>query len=172
MQEEKKKLIKAYTYYTLIIVIGIVLDQLTKFLAVKYLKPISTSTFIKSFISFTYHENTGAAFGIFKNNRWVFMVISTVAIVALSVFLYMRKAPNKLYATAIALIVSGGIGNMIDRIFLGYVVDFIEPTFMNFAIFNVADSFVTVGAFGLILLLLIDIIKEARQNKKGSKNND
>ena len=172
MDAQKKKIIFFYVIHTFVIALGIALDQITKFLAVKFLKPIFSTPFIEGFISFTYHENTGAAFGSFKDNRWVFMTVSTVAIIAMTVFLYMRKCPNMLYSTAVALIVSGGIGNMIDRIFLGYVVDFIEPTFINFAIFNVADCFVTVGAFGLIVLLIIDILKDAKRKKKADGDND
>lgn len=173
MKSEKKKLIIDYVIYSSIIVFGIVLDQITKLLAVKYLIDGSV-TFIPGVIDFTYVENRGMAWGLFADQRWIFMTASVIAIVALSVFLYMRKSPNRLYAIAISLIISGGIGNMIDRTVLGYVVDFLEATFIDFPVFNVADSFVTVGAFGLIALLILDIIKEAKaeRQKKAAKKDE
>ena len=112
-----------------------------------------------------YVLNPGAAFGMLANHRWVFIIISTVAILALGAYLFMGKAQNKLYSTSIALIVSGGIGNMIDRIFLGKVVDFIDFILVP-AVFNVADTFICVGAALLILALIIDIVKEYKNEKK------
>ena len=108
------------------------------------------------------------------HGRWVFMVFSTVAIVVLTGFLVSGKSPSKLYSAAIALVISGGIGNMIDRVALGYVVDFIEFTFIDFPVFNIADSLVTVGAFGLIILLIIDIVRESvkESQKKRKKDGD
>ena len=162
----RMKTIIDYTVYSAIIVIGVVLDQITKLLAVKFLKPIDTLPLIEDVLHLSFLKNTGAAFGMLSDHRWVFMTVSTVAILALAVFLYMRKAPNIWYAISISLIISGGIGNMIDRISLGYVVDFIDVRLIDFAVFNVADCFVTVGAFGLIVLLIADMIKEAKKAKE------
>jgi signal peptidase II len=160
----RKKIIVNYTVYTLIIVFGILIDQITKWLAVKFLKPIDTLPIIEDVLHFTFLRNKGAAFGMLSDQRWVFMTVSTIAILGLGIFLYMRKAPNMLYAISISAIISGGIGNMIDRIALGYVIDFIDVRLIDFAIFNVADCLVTVGAFGLIVLLLIDMVKEAKKS--------
>ena len=88
-------------------------------------------------------------------------------ILALSVYLILGYAQNALYASSVCLIISGGIGNMIDRLALGYVVDFIDFRLINFAVFNVADTFVCVGAGLLILALVIDLIKEAKAKKSG-----
>ena len=88
-------------------------------------------------------------------------------IVALSVYLfYPKRQSTQLFAIGTALVISGGIGNMIDRVALGYVVDFLNFELINFAIFNVADSFVCVGAGLMVLSLLIDIIKEVGEKKK------
>ena len=143
------------------------LDQLTKWLAVTYLKAVDTVPIIKNALHLTYLENRGAAFGMLKDHRWVFMLISTVMIVGLSVYLFGGLAENKLYEISVAMIISGGIGNMFDRIGLGYVVDFIDFRLINFAVFNGADSFVCVGAGILILALILDIIKEAKMKKSG-----
>ena len=152
--------------YSLIIALGIILDQLTKYLTVTLLKPVGSVPIIKGVIHLTYVENRGAAFGMLSDNRWVFLIISTVAILALAVYLFCFRVPNLLYGVSIAMIISGGIGNMIDRLALGYVVDMIDFALINFAVFNGADSFVCVGAGLLILALVLDMIKEAKTKKE------
>jgi signal peptidase II len=163
----KKKEPRDYALYSMVIVIGIILDQVTKLLSSKFLTKVDTVPIIKDVLHLTYVENRGAAFGMLKDHRWVFMLISTVMIVGLSVYLFGGLAENKLYEISIAMIISGGIGNMFDRIGLGYVVDFIDFRLINFAVFNGADSFVCVGAGILILALILDIIKEAKMKKNG-----
>ena len=156
---------KQFILYTLIIAATVAIDQLTKFLAVKYLMPIKTHPIIEGVIHLPYHENRGAAFGILQNHRWVFLSVSTVMIIGLLIYLYLGKCENMLYAVSVSMIIGGGIGNMIDRLALGYVVDFIDFRLINFAIFNGADSFVCVGAGLLILALVLDIIKEGKRAK-------
>ena len=162
----KKKSKNDYILYSLIIAVGIILDQLTKLLSVKFLKIVDTVPLIKNVLHLTYVENRGAAFGMFADRRWVFMVTSVIMIIGLSAFLYLGHAETKLYEISIAMIISGGLGNMIDRVALGYVVDFIDFRLINFAVFNGADSFVCVGAGLLVLALILDIIKEAKEKEK------
>lgn len=137
------------------------LDQLSKYLTVLYLKPVGTFPIIRNALHLTYVENRGAAFGMLENSRWVFMLVSSVAIVALSVYLIYKKPQNRLLCVALSFIIGGGIGNMIDRVFLGYVVDMIDFRLINFAVFNVADSFVCVGAGLLMLYLILAMRREA-----------
>lgn len=161
-----KKLSKSfYLIYSAIIIGGIAIDQLTKFLAVKFLAPIDTVPIIKNALHLTYVENRGAAFGMLADHRWVFMILSSVAIVILAFLLFGGYLNGKLYTLSVSMIVSGGIGNMIDRIFLGYVVDFIDFRLINFAVFNGADSFVCVGAGILLLAALLDLINESKKTK-------
>ena len=148
-----------------IMVLVVFLDQITKYLTILFLKPIPTFPIIKGVIHLTYVENTGAAFGMMKNQRWLFMIVSTVAIVALLIYLFKKKSKSKLENLAIAFIVGGGIGNMIDRVFLGYVVDMIDFRLINFAVFNVADSFVCVGAGLLMLYIILSGIQEYKEEK-------
>ncbi|MCQ2385112.1 MAG: signal peptidase II, partial [Clostridia bacterium] len=109
-------------------------------------------------------ENRGAAFGMLANNRWVFMSISVIAILAIAGFVLWKPQRLSVPETVgLGMMVSGGIGNMIDRVFLGYVVDFIDVRLIRFAVFNGADSFVCVGAGMLILGLALEIKEE---NKK------
>ena len=170
----KKLKLTDYIIYTVIIACIIALDQITKALAVKFLDPIDTYPLIKDVLHLTYAENKGAAFGILADARWVFMSISIIAIGALMFGLYagFMKGGITLTTISVCLISAGGIGNMIDRIALEYVVDFIELRFIDFAIFNVADCAVCIGAGMLFLAVLLDIIKEAREkkNEENEKN--
>ena len=165
-----KKRPRDYILYSAIILVGIILDQITKWLSVKFLSKVATVPIIKNVIHLTYVENRGAAFGMFKDHRWVFMVTSTVMLIVLSLYLYLGLAENKLYEISVAMIISGGIGNMIDRIALKYVIDFIDFRLINFAVFNGADSFVCVGAGLLVLALMRDIIKESKESKERKNN--
>ena len=157
-----------YAIYSAIILVGIGLDQLTKWLAVKFLSPIDTLPLIKGVLHLTYVENRGAAFGMLADHRWIFIAVSTVTILGMGFALYAGFMNNKLYTVATAMIISGGIGNMIDRTALGYVVDFIDFRLINFAVFNGADSFVCIGAGLLVFALLADIAKEAKEKKRSS----
>ena len=158
-----------YIFTSGIILGGILIDQLTKWLAVSYLKPITTLPIIKDVLHLTYHTNRGMAFGLLEDSRWLFISVSIITIVALSIWLYSGRMQNKLYTVSVAMIISGGVGNMIDRLLLGAVIDFIDFRLINFAIFNGADSFVCIGAGLLILALIIDIIKEAKTKKQDSE---
>ena len=138
------------------------LDQLTKWLTVVNLAEYESFPLWQDVLHFTQVKNTGMAFGMLKDHRWVFMVFSTIAIVALIVYLFRFHPQSRWMQVSMAMIIGGGIGNMIDRVFLGYVVDFIDVTLINFAVFNVADSFVCVGAGIMIVCLVIDLIKDIK----------
>ena len=149
------------------IVFGAVyLDQITKWLAVIFLQGHPPVPVIDWFIRFTYLENRGAAWGMLSDHRWVFMVLSSVAIIGVTLYVFIMKPKDPLLRVSLAFVTAGGIGNMIDRIFLGYVVDFLEFTFIDFPVFNVADSFVCIGAAMLILYFVIDVIKDYKNGKQ------
>ena len=145
-----------------IIVATVILDQVTKWLAVVYLKGGDSVSIIGEILHFTYVENRGAAFGMMKDSRWVFMVISVIAIGALIFYLIRFKPTSPLALISLAMIAGGGIGNMIDRVWLGYVVDFIYIKIIDFAVFNVADSFVCVGT-ALLALYILFFYKEEKK---------
>ena len=149
--------------------VTVVLDQVSKLLVVANLGLHESIEIIPGILRFTYIQNDGAAFGSMDEHRWVFMVLSTVAIVAILVYLFWKKPQNKLLLASLILVTGGGIGNMIDRVALGYVVDFID--FCAFPkiwmwIFNVADSFVCVGAGMLALWMILDTVKEYKKEKE------
>ena len=143
---------------------AILLDQITKLLALRYLAPLDTFPLWKDVFHLTYVENTGAAFGMLKDQRWVFLVISTVALGGMIAYIALTKAKHPLEITSVAFIVGGGIGNMIDRIGRGFVVDFVDVRCIPFwkYVFNVADIFVCVGC-GLFILYVL--LYEARGKK-------
>ncbi len=145
--------------FYIVTVLLILADQLTKFLTVKYLKPVSTVAVIEGIFSFTYVENKGAAFGILQNARWVFIVATIAAIIAMVWYKRRYNPQGKVINTSLCLLLSGALGNMIDRIFLGYVVDMLEVTFIDYPVFNVADCFVVVGAI-LMCVYILFIYKE------------
>ena len=105
-----------------------------------------------------------------SDSRWVFMTVSTVAILAMIFYLLFAKDQPLFYTVSISVIASGGIGNMIDRFFLGYVIDFVDVKY--FAVFNGADSLVCVGAGLLCLAMVLDIIKESKKEKQKKINGE
>ncbi len=168
----KKLSIFEYVLYSAIIVCGIGLDQLTKLIAIKHLKPIATFPIIEDVFHFTFTTNDGMAFGMLDNQRWIFLTISTITIVLMGIILYTGRLSNKLYTVSVSMIISGGIGNMIDRLTTGEVVDFLDFRLINFAIFNVADSIVCIGAGILILAMVLDIIKESKMKKSSARSGE
>ena len=143
-------------------------DQIIKLLVVEYLKPILFIDIIDGVLRFQYVENTGAIFGSFSSHTVVLTIVSIILLTVVIFIIATKKTKSRVIDFFLLLMVSGGIGNIIDRIRLGYVVDFIEPLFVDFAVFNFADCLITVGAFSLMIYLIVDLIKDAKNNKKVS----
>lgn len=144
----------------LVLVVGILiltaLDQLTKHLAVFYLKGKESVSIIKNVFELTYVENRGAAFGILQNHREFFLILTAVALIAMAWVYWKIPAKKKYTPLSVILLVlmAGAIGNMIDRGLQGYVVDFFYFKLIDFPVFNVADIYVTVSCFVAVILLL------------------
>jgi len=151
-----------------IILLSVLADQVSKYLAATYLTQVDTLALIEDVFHFTYVENRGAAFGMLADHRWVFMVLSVVGIAAVAVWVAVEKPRSRWIRGAAALIIGGGIGNMIDRIALGYVIDFIDCRFIDFYVFNIADSCVCVGCAMLVLAVIAEEIREAKKKKSGT----
>lgn len=167
-----------------LIVLGVVvLDQVSKFFTRLNLDIGERVPLIPNVVGLTRSENTGASFGILKDARWVFMVTSIVAIVALvGLLIYHYRQPvserrNTLFVVSVAFILGGGIGNMIDRLFVTgstgekVVTDMIELLFVDFAIFNVADSFISVGAVLLCIYVAFFETKYEKAHRKDKAEN-
>ena len=141
----------------------IYLDQVTKWLSIALLKGEASFELIPDVLRFTYVENRGAAFGMLDEHRWVFLVLSTATLIVLIGLMWKLRKNSPVMCLALSLLVGGGIGNMIDRLALGYVVDFVDfcafPNLWKW-VFNLADSAVCVGAVLLLLCVLSGMIKE------------
>lgn len=137
-------------------IILIILDQITKIWAVQTLKGQEPITLIPDVFQFYYVENRGAAFGILQNRQWVFLIISGIVLLAL--LWVLPKIPKEKHflplSVCLCCIGAGAVGNMIDRIFRGYVVDFFYFKWIDFPVFNVADIYVTTASFVLIFLII------------------
>lgn len=142
------------------------LDQIIKLLVIKYLEPIGSLPLIDGFIQLNYAENTGAAFGSFSGYTWILSIFTLVVIVVGLVWLLKGKVKFGVEYVCITLILAGGLGNLIDRISRGFVVDYIEPLFIDFAIFNFADILVTCSAVVLIIWMIYGIYKDAKKEKE------
>lgn len=148
-------------------------DQLTKWLCVALLEGTQSVYIIPDVLRLTYVENRGAAFGMLDEHRWVFLVLSTVAIIGLFIFLAKKPPESRLAWAGFTLVIGGGVGNMIDRVMLGYVIDFIDfcafPSLWKW-VFNIADACVCVGVGILVLWLILDMVKEYKQEKQKKTN--
>ena len=142
-------------------------DQITKYLTVVNIPLAADVPFIPGLLQLTYVQNTGAAFSSFEGQQWLFAIVF-VAFTALVGYEYRKQSMpfTKLERWCIFAIYGGGLGNMIDRVRLGYVVDMIETTFIQFPVFNVADCFITCGCIlllGHLILFNKDFWKEDKK---------
>lgn len=142
----------------IIAAVVVLIDQLSKLLVINNLMPIGNVPLIKGVLEFTYVENDGAAFGMLSDNRYVFMIASVLIIALLGFVIYNYHGQSKLFDVCLGLILGGGVGNMIDRIRFGYVVDFIDFCAFDFWtwVFNIADSAVVVGCILAIVFVMFD----------------
>lgn len=146
------------------------IDQLLKWVAVTYIQPQGSIPLLKiadkEWLNLTYQENTGAAFSILEGQQLFLIILTSLIIIALIVVMVMKKVKRKPYIWAFALMIAGGLGNLIDRIFLGYVIDFIDVRIINFAVFNFADICAVCGGILLFVFVIYDEIKDWRKKKK------
>lgn len=145
--------------WAIIVVLIIAADQVTKFAIVKNINMGETIEVIRDFFYITYIRNKGAAWSIFQNGRYYFIALTIIASVIIIYFLL--KSKNRIFSLSLSFILGGAIGNLIDRIAVGAVVDFLQFYFWSymFPVFNVADIFITVGTI-ILAIYLIFIYKE------------
>lgn len=143
-----------FLFYCLFVIGIVAADQVTKLLVLEHIPLYSEVEAIPGLFHLTYVQNTGAAFSAMEGMRWLFVAMFAVMTVLVLVEYFKKRMPFSTFERwCIAAIYGGGLGNIIDRIRLGYVVDMIEVDFMNFPVFNVADCFITCGCFLLIIHL-------------------
>ena len=172
---------KRYLPPVLIIAGILVADQLTKWLVRATMAGGETRPFLPHLMQFTHVQNRGASFGILAGHRWVYMLLSAAALVVMGVLLFKYVSRHPLLTTALAFLIGGGAGNMIDRLFVTdamgnkVVTDFFEFTFVDFAVFNVADIFITFGAVLLGVYIVFfegKVEKRLKEQAEESQNDD
>jgi len=146
----------AFSYYFLAALAIAALDQVTKLLVVQCIPPYKTVEFLPGVLSLTYVRNDGAAFSFLRGMQWLFVLIFILFTLILLYEYFVKPLPlTRWERVLIAAIYGGGLGNLIDRVRLGYVVDMLQTEFMNFPVFNVADCFICCGCLLLMLHLAL-----------------
>jgi len=144
-----------FLWYALFAAGIVAVDQWTKYLTVANIALYQDIEFIPGFLGLTYVQNTGAAFSSFEGQQWLFALIFAVFTAAILWEYFKSPMPFTGFDRwCIAAVYGGGLGNMIDRVRLGYVVDMIETKFMRFPVFNVADCFITCGCIAMMVSLI------------------
>ncbi|MBR4112733.1 MAG: signal peptidase II [Ruminiclostridium sp.] len=165
----KNKTLKFNLIMVLVSLLSVVLDQFTKWLAVTYVKPVGTISVIKfgetEWVNFTYCENTGMSFSLLEGQRFILIALPILLIGIVEYLIFRGKIESKAMKIALAFLAGGGLGNLIDRIFLGYVVDFIDFRIINFAIFNFADICAVLGGFAFAIMMVVTESREEKRKK-------
>jgi len=151
-------------WYILVVVACVVLDQAVKHWTVANLALFESAPLLPGIVELKYIQNTGGGFSILANHTWLLTAVTAVVMVVLVVILVKKTFSHPLAMWTLTLILAGGLGNMVDRVRLGYVVDMFNFQFMNYPVFNVADIFVVCGTIGFAVyyILLDDKIQKAK----------
>ncbi len=147
----------------------IVLDQLIKIIVDANMMVSQSIPVIQDVLHFTYVQNEGAAFGIFQGQRWILVGVTSVVILAGIYLLAAKKLKSNFLIWSVALVIAGGVGNLIDRIFRHFVIDYIEVRLINFAVFNFADCCVVIGTIMIVCYLLFSELWEKKKIKSADE---
>ena len=155
------------------LIIGIVLvalDQIIKYFVTVYLQPVGSVSVIDNLLSLTYVENRGVAFGMISAMRWIFVVLTTVMLAIIIFYMFKTRPNGKFFYFLSGMIIGGGIGNLIDRVLYGYVIDYLSLSFFS-PVCNFADYCITIGTVLLMIYILFfsDVVKNS---KKADLRND
>lgn len=144
----------------------VIIDQIIKYFVSAYLQPVGSVSVIDNIFSLTYVENKGVAFGMFSDMRWIFVALTSILLVIIIFYMFKKRPKGKFFYVCAALIIGGGIGNLIDRIFYGYVIDYISLSFFP-PVCNFADYCITAGTIMLVIYLLFfsDILDSSKKAK-------
>jgi len=145
----------------------VLLDQFFKRWIVRVLPLGDTMDLIPGIINLRHVHNTGAAFGIFAGHRWLLAVIAFVACLIL-IFILLRYTEGFWGTLGLAAVLGGAVGNLIDRVLYGYVIDMFNPLFVNFAVFNIADIFITLGFITFCIHFISATVRQSREEKEGA----
>lgn len=163
--------------YILITILLIVIDQGVKFLVRANIPLGGHVSFLPHVLELTYVQNTGAAFSILSEHTWVLTLFSVIIVLIMVRALRRRVVTHPLGLIPCVMVIAGGLGNLIDRVFFGYVTDMFSTLFMNFAVFNVADICITVGGVWLAVYVLfffdkLEVKKEANHDAADLSSDD
>lgn len=147
-----------------------VVDQIIKYFVSTYLQPVGTVNVIDNLFNLTYVENRGVAFGMFTDMRWVFVALTSVMIALIIIYMFKKRPTGKFFYITSGLIIGGGIGNLIDRIFYGYVIDYLSLSFFP-PVCNFADYCITAGTVMLVVYLLF-FSNLSNDEKRIAKSNE
>lgn len=147
----------------------VIIDQIIKYFVATYLQPIGSVNVISNVFSLNYVENKGVAFGMFSDMRWIFVVFTSILLFAIVFVMFKKRPKGKFFYISAALIIGGGIGNLIDRIFYGYVIDYLSLSFFP-PVCNFADYCITAGTIMLIIYVLF--FSDIMQNEKKKVNHN
>lgn len=144
----------------------VIIDQIIKYFVSAYLQPVGSVSVIDNIFSLTYVENKGVAFGMFSDMRWIFVALTSILLVIIIFYMFKKRPKGKFFYVCAALIIGGGIGNLIDRIFYGYVIDYLSLSFFT-PVCNFADYCITAGTIMLVIYLLFfsDILDSSKKAK-------
>ena len=137
----------------LIAAVIVLADQIIKFFVLNALKPIGTVKVIDGVFNLTYVENRGVAFGIFQDMRWVFVAVTCILLFLIIFYMFKKRPKGKLFYICAGMIIGGGVGNLIDRLVHGYVVDYLAVSFFP-PVCNFADYCITIGVFILVIYVI------------------
>lgn len=160
---------KWWLYFVELAVVAVILiaDLLSKKYVWSFLDQNGMQENVIGLFNFVKVKNEGAGFGIFQGKTMGLTVITFIVVIAICVYLFFALKESEWLRISLVFVTAGGIGNIVDRIAFGYVRDFIQFSFWeNFPVFNIADSFVTVGAFMLVIVLIIILVQEGKKNQK------
>ena len=165
MNKTKLSETKIKVYSVLSILILVVGDQIIKYFVDIYLKPVGSVTVFKNILQLSYYENDGAMMGMMSGKTVTMTILAVICLVIIVFVIFSGKIKFGIDYCCVVLMISGGLGNIIDRIFRGYVIDYIEVLFVDFYIFNFADCLVTCAAVALIINQIYEIVMENKAKK-------
>lgn len=156
--------------YAILTAALVALDQLVKYLVRAHIPLGGNAPFLPFILDLTYVQNTGAAFSLLRQHTWLLTLTSALVVLAMCALIVKGFFKNALGRWAAALVLAGGMGNLIDRVLFGFVTDMFQTTFMDFAVFNVADCCITVGVPLMVLYVWFHIGKD--EKKEGEADGD
>nr|WP_325297501.1 signal peptidase II [uncultured Oscillibacter sp.] len=153
-------------FYAILTAALVVVDQIVKYLVRANIELGGSVPFLPCILDLTYVQNTGAAFSMLRSHTWVLTLTSAVVVLAVCALIVKGFFKNRLGLWSAALVLAGGMGNLIDRAVFGFVTDMFKTTFMNFAVFNVADCCITIGVPLLFLYVWLYVGKDEKKDEE------